>query len=151
MLYKHQPTTVLCAFIRSSIGDIAVMTQMKKVSTNVLWWIRNDLRVHDNNTLLEAVKAVKRNGCGGIVPVFCFDSRQCGKDAVTYNYEIPRLSSNRAVFLSEAVWDLKNRYVIGQVCIEKFILSKLLSYYLSVQFKDQRRWRITTVKQYIIC
>ena len=64
----------------------------------ILVWFRNDLRIHDNEILLEAtLKASK------IVPVFCFDSRHYVETA----YKTKKTGIFRTQFLLESVADLK--------------------------------------------
>ena len=42
----------------------------------VIVWFRNDLRVHDNPVLAEAIKIVQaRPQMTEVIPVFCFDPR----------------------------------------------------------------------------
>eukprot|EP00274_Cyanoptyche_gloeocystis_P005756 CAMPEP_0196655908 /NCGR_PEP_ID=MMETSP1086-20130531/10803_1 /TAXON_ID=77921 /ORGANISM="Cyanoptyche gloeocystis , Strain SAG4.97" /LENGTH=495 /DNA_ID=CAMNT_0041988447 /DNA_START=36 /DNA_END=1523 /DNA_ORIENTATION=- len=64
----------------------------------VLVWFRNDLRVHDNGALHEAVEHADK-----IVPVFCFDPRQFGK--TSFGFE--KTGRYRAKFLIESVRDLR--------------------------------------------
>ena len=64
----------------------------------ILVWFRNDLRIHDNEILLEAtLKATK------IVPVFCFDPRHYEETA----YKTQKTGIFRTQFLLESVADLK--------------------------------------------
>ena len=44
-------------------------------------WFRNDLRLHDNGSLNEAVRLVKSNIASHVLPVFCYDPRYFGKHA----------------------------------------------------------------------
>ncbi|RYY33440.1 MAG: DASH family cryptochrome [Sphingobacteriaceae bacterium] len=65
----------------------------------ILVWFRNDLRVHDNEILLEATRKADK-----VLPVYCFDpfyfkNKECG-GLKTGNF--------RARFLLEAVADLRN-------------------------------------------
>ncbi|MBC7913611.1 MAG: DASH family cryptochrome [Pyrinomonadaceae bacterium] len=64
----------------------------------ILVWFRNDLRVHDNEILLEAVKRADL-----IVPVFCFDPRYFS----TTNYGTKKTGEFRAKFLLESVVGLR--------------------------------------------
>ncbi|WP_207534966.1 DASH family cryptochrome [Desertivirga arenae] len=64
----------------------------------ILVWFRNDLRVHDNEILLEAVKRSEQ-----IIPVYCFDPRY---------FELSRYGTRktgvlRAKFLLESVLSLR--------------------------------------------
>ena len=64
----------------------------------ILVWFRNDLRVHDNEILLEAVKRAE-----SIVPVYCFDPRYF----TATNYGTQKTGSFRAKFLLESVNGLR--------------------------------------------
>lgn len=64
----------------------------------ILVWFRNDLRIHDNEILLEAVRKADR-----VLPVYCFDPyyfQRTGSGT-------PKTGSFRARFLLEAVADLR--------------------------------------------
>jgi deoxyribodipyrimidine photo-lyase len=64
----------------------------------ILVWFRNDLRVHDNEILLEAVKR-----SANIVPVFCFDPRYF----TDTKYGTKKTGVFRAKFLLEGVNGLR--------------------------------------------
>jgi deoxyribodipyrimidine photo-lyase len=68
------------------------------MSKLILVWFRNDLRIHDNEVLLEAT----RKG-DAIVPVYCFDPRHYGPT----NYGTRKTGPIRAQFIVESVADLK--------------------------------------------
>jgi deoxyribodipyrimidine photo-lyase len=61
-------------------------------------WFRNDLRLHDNPSLTEAIEKSDQ-----IVPVFVFDPRFFGEG----KYGFPKTGNFRARFLIEAVSELK--------------------------------------------
>ncbi len=65
---------------------------------NIIFWFRNDLRLHDNEALLKATKA------GNVIPVYVFDERQFKDTALGFK----RTGAFRAKFLLEAVEDLRN-------------------------------------------
>lgn len=65
---------------------------------NIIFWFRNDLRLHDNEALLKATKA------GNIIPVYVFDERQFNKTSLGFK----RTGAFRAKFLLESVEDLRN-------------------------------------------
>ena len=65
----------------------------------ILVWFRNDLRVHDNEILLEAVKRADT-----IVPVFCFDPRYFTETI----YVTKKTGEFRAKFLIESVAGLRH-------------------------------------------
>ena len=64
----------------------------------LLVWFRNDLRIHDNEILLEATQKATQ-----IIPVFCFDPRQY----VETTYKTQKTGVYRTQFLLDAVADLK--------------------------------------------
>jgi deoxyribodipyrimidine photo-lyase len=64
----------------------------------ILVWFRNDLRIHDNEVLLEATQKGD-----AIVPVYCFDPRHYGPT----NYGTRKTGPIRAQFIVESVADLK--------------------------------------------
>lgn len=68
---------------------------------NILVWFRNDLRLHDNEMLFEAVQKADK-----ILPVFCFDPRHF----TTTNFGTLKTGVNRAQFLIDSVLDLRNSF-----------------------------------------
>ncbi|MFD0749723.1 DASH family cryptochrome [Mucilaginibacter calamicampi] len=64
----------------------------------ILVWFRNDLRIHDNEILLEAVRKADK-----VLPVYCFDPYYFQKNASGS----PKTGSIRARFLLESVADLR--------------------------------------------
>jgi deoxyribodipyrimidine photo-lyase len=65
----------------------------------ILVWFRNDLRIHDNEILLEAVRKADK-----VLPVYCFDPYYFKKNPSGN----PKTGSLRARFLLESVDDLRN-------------------------------------------
>ena len=65
----------------------------------ILVWFRNDLRIHDNEILLEAVRKADK-----VLPVYCFDPYYFQKN-ISGN---PKTGNLRTRFLIEAVTDLRN-------------------------------------------
>lgn len=63
-------------------------------------WFRNDLRLHDNESLVEAV-----NDAGLILPIYIFDERLFG--GRTRQFGFPKTGNHRARFIIEAVQDLR--------------------------------------------
>ncbi|CAN1353229.1 Blue-light photoreceptor PHR2 [Linum perenne] len=61
-------------------------------------WFRNDLRVHDNESLNSA-----NNESMSVLPVYCFDPREYGKSSSGFDKTGP----NRAAFVIESVSDLR--------------------------------------------
>lgn len=66
----------------------------------VLVWFRNDLRLHDNEVLVDAI-----NKSDLIIPVYCFDPRYFGKNEHTLYHT----GFKRASFLRATVEELKTR------------------------------------------
>ncbi len=66
----------------------------------VLVWFRNDLRLHDNEVLTEAIAKSDL-----IIPVYCFDPRYFHKNKFQFN----NTGIKRAQFLLESVLDLKEK------------------------------------------
>src|SRR4051812_36285672 len=64
----------------------------------ILVWFRNDLRLHDNEILMEAVRKADN-----ILPVYCFDPYYFQQTASG----VTKTGSFRARFLLEAVADLR--------------------------------------------
>ncbi|UPR02125.1 DNA photolyase [Chloropicon primus] len=71
-------------------------------------WFRNDLRVHDNEALSEAMKR-----CSSILPVFCFDTREYGgsggSSAQKNKGRFDRAGPYKAAFTQEAVRALRKK------------------------------------------
>jgi len=68
----------------------------------VLYWLRNDLRLHDNEVL-----AALPPGTTALLPVYCFDPVALGPDAYL---GLPRTGPHRLAFLLETLADLRQRY-----------------------------------------
>lgn len=74
-------------------------------------WFRNDLRIHDNPIVAEAIAVAKKGE--QIVPVYCFDPRFTSAHNVldqkphTRLVGDPKMSGFRAKFLMECVNDLR--------------------------------------------
>lgn len=64
----------------------------------IVIWYRNDLRLHDHEPLVKALKSGAT-----VIPVYCFDPRQFG----TTSYGFPKTGAFRAQFLLESVADLQ--------------------------------------------
>jgi deoxyribodipyrimidine photo-lyase len=71
---------------------------------NILFWFRNDLRLHDNEALIQATKE------GNVIPIYIFDERQFIDTPLGFK----RTGTFRAKFLIESVENLrKNLQKIG--------------------------------------
>jgi deoxyribodipyrimidine photo-lyase len=64
----------------------------------ILVWFRNDLRIHDNEILLEAIRKADK-----VLPVYCFDPFYFTKSESGE----PKTGNFRARFLLESVADLR--------------------------------------------
>lgn len=71
------------------------------MSKKILVWFRNDLRLHDNEMLVEAIAKSDE-----ILPVFCFDPRQFELT----RYHSIKTGSTRAKFSLESVQDLRRSF-----------------------------------------
>ncbi|WP_337043272.1 DASH family cryptochrome [Emticicia sp. 17c] len=65
---------------------------------NIIFWFRNDLRLHDNEAFVQAANA------GNVIPVYIFDERYFEKNFLGFK----RTGEFRTKFLLEAVEDLRN-------------------------------------------
>ena len=66
----------------------------------VIVWFRQDLRLHDNEALFEAIRQSKE-----VIPVFVLDERQIfGKTS----FEFPKIGKFRMKFLLESIEDLRS-------------------------------------------
>jgi deoxyribodipyrimidine photo-lyase len=66
--------------------------------TTTLVWFREDLRVHDNRALVEAIEAGE-----DVLPVYSFDPREFDRGM----FDFPKIGPYRARFLAESVADLR--------------------------------------------
>ncbi|RZK58220.1 MAG: DASH family cryptochrome [Pedobacter sp.] len=71
------------------------------MSKKILVWFRNDLRLHDNEMLVEAIAKSDE-----ILPVYCFDERQFEHT----KYHTIKTGAIRAKFLLESVQDLRQSF-----------------------------------------
>ena len=69
----------------------------------VLYWLRNDLRLHDNEVLAALPPTVT-----ALLPVYCFDPVALGPDAYL---GLTRTGPHRLPFLLETLTDLQQHYV----------------------------------------
>ena len=70
------------------------------MTRRALVWFRNDLRLHDNQVLREALRNAEE-----IIPIYIFDDR-IFKGETTFGF--PKTGKFRAQFIIEAVQDLRN-------------------------------------------
>jgi deoxyribodipyrimidine photo-lyase len=73
------------------------------VTSRILIWYRNDLRLHDHQPLHQALKkALKKEAV--VIPVYCFDPRQFGQTP----FGFAKTGAFRAQFLRQSVADLRH-------------------------------------------
>ncbi|RXF68369.1 DASH family cryptochrome [Arcticibacter tournemirensis] len=99
---------MICFF--SYIASFTALIDMSEKT--ILIWFRNDLRIHDNEILIEAVKRA-----GKVIPVYCFDPRYFKKTAFGAN----KTGAFRARFLFESVINLREslRSLGGDLVVKK--------------------------------
>lgn len=85
-------------FVNSQFPIFAFMT--KKSPRRIIVWLRNDLRLRDNEALHQALQDADE-----VLPIYCIDPRQF---ACT-SFGFPRMSVFRANFLLQSIQDLKFR------------------------------------------
>lgn len=68
----------------------------------VIYLMRNDLRVHDNECLQWA-----HQNSDFVIPLFCFDKSILSPTAVTWHYKFAKTAMHRAKFILESVSDLR--------------------------------------------
>ena len=83
---------------------------MQKEQDTSLVWFRNDLRIHDNLSLANAINSNNR-----VIALYCFDPRLFEVD----QFGFKKTEKYRAKFLIETVTDLKNN--LSQLNIPLFI------------------------------
>ncbi|WP_027878716.1 DASH family cryptochrome [Mesoflavibacter zeaxanthinifaciens] len=76
---------------------------MQKEQNTSLIWFRNDLRIHDNASLTNAINSHNR-----VIALYCFDPRQFEVD----QFGFKKTEKYRAKFLIETVTDLKNNLAL---------------------------------------
>ena len=74
------------------------------MSAGVIYWLRNDLRLHDNPALLLAAQRAREQG-GWLLPVYLHDPEQ----QLDTRWGFARMGSHRRTFLAQALDDLKPR------------------------------------------
>ena len=79
-------------------GKILQRKMQKKQNKNSLVWFRNNLRIHDNKTLTNAI-----NSSETVIAVYCFDIRHFEKS----HFGFKKTEKFRAQFLIETITELK--------------------------------------------
>lgn len=67
--------------------------------TRILVWFRNDLRIHDQKIIIDAIE----QNANVIIPIYCFDDRQFQ----TTSFGFPKTGQFRGKFLLEAIINLR--------------------------------------------
>eukprot|EP01023_Acetabularia_acetabulum_P016121 TRINITY_DN17960_c0_g1_i2.p1 TRINITY_DN17960_c0_g1~~TRINITY_DN17960_c0_g1_i2.p1 ORF type:complete len:554 (-),score=105.99 TRINITY_DN17960_c0_g1_i2:301-1962(-) len=83
---------------------------MSSDNKRIILWFKNDLRLHDNYTVQQAVKSVKEGSAHEVLPLYCFDPRFFGTNIIDRKTGMkgePKMGPYRAQFLLESVIDLK--------------------------------------------
>lgn len=68
----------------------------------MIYLMRNDLRVHDN----ECLHWAQENG-DYVIPLFCFDKNIFGLSALTWHYKFVKTATHRTRFILESVSDVR--------------------------------------------
>jgi deoxyribodipyrimidine photo-lyase len=89
-----------------ALSSSAIKTSASNIKFTFHWFRHQDLRLHDNPALSEAIKASKSPPNQGIVPIFCFDPRFVGGKTLT-PFGSQKCSVRRAQFLLQSVADLR--------------------------------------------
>ena len=95
---------------RRQVASPAIMAQsVKNVNGNprIILWFRNDLRIHDNVIVDEAVKRIRGGQAVEVLPVFCFDARWFRQSS--YGNGMLKTGDYRAQFVLESVQNLKEK------------------------------------------
>ena len=109
----------------------------EKQNKTVLIWFRNDLRVHDNVVLNEAMK-----NDNNVIAVYCFDPRQF--EMTEYGFK--KAEKFRAKFLIETITDLKHNLAKLNINLLTFqkkpesVIPRLINKYDINELYFQKEW-----------
>ena len=70
-------------------------------------WFRNDLRLHDNDSLDQAARLIKNKIASHVLPVYCYDPRYFGKHARSRQTGLAKTGIHRQRFIAESLRDLR--------------------------------------------
>jgi len=91
-------------------------------------WFRNDLRLHDNEALLDAIKDNDE-----IIPVYIFDDRIF--EGIT-SFGMPKTGAHRLRFINESVIDLRNNLrALGSELYIRYGLPEEVLPEIAIQYK----------------
>ena len=74
----------------------------------IVVWFRNDLRLHDNGSLNQAMRLIQSKTARYVIPVYCYDPRYFGRDARARGTGLPKTGVHRQRFIAESLRDLRN-------------------------------------------
>ena len=100
--YRHSKLSQHNFFFDVIDTNFIIEKKAMKSSRRVIVWFRQDLRLHDNEVLVEAMKRGDE-----VVPIYVFDERQfLGKTKYGFN----KTGKYRAKFIIECVEDLRQSF-----------------------------------------
>ena len=92
----------------SRVSALSTQASSKVKPLHIHLFRQQDLRLHDNPALCKTIDAAKRSAdATGILPIFCFDPRIFGNDALSEFGSI-KCGPRRAKFVLESVADLRS-------------------------------------------
>lgn len=109
----------------------------EKQNNNALIWFRNNLRVHDNEAIANALKTHKQ-----VVAVYCFDPRHYE----TTSYGLKKTAQFRTKFLIETITDLKLQ--LANLNIALFVTIDLPENYIPKVILENKIDKIYTQKEW---
>jgi len=134
------------------VANVVEEIKTESMTKTGLVWFRNDLRIHDQISL---VKAAKENSF--VIAVYCFDPRQFEKD----RFGFTKTGKYRAQFLIETVQDLQQQ--LNELNIPLFVhvdvpekiipeyvkIHKVTSVYLQNEWTSEEREVVNNVQKEI--
>lgn len=76
------------------------------VELPVIWWLRNDLRMHDNYAIVHVSNLIKSGKAQYVIPIYCYDPRHFSSSEIGLQQK--RTDSFRTKFLTESLADLRD-------------------------------------------
>ena len=98
---------------KSGHSTLSKLDQHPSNHTRIIVWLRNDLRIRDNNALNWAINYKGQNSSSTkeIIPVFCFDPRNYKKDQSQTDYQTRKTGILRSQFQIESILDLRKSLI----------------------------------------